>query len=490
MNIKTAKTTLNPTFGRSATRRRSSVRSGGPPLVRFAASAVATLSLIAAGAASLGSPAVAASVPASSGQTTRVSVSKTGVEGNFDSSGSSISADGRYVAFASYAGNLVSRDTNGASDVFVKDRVTGAVERLSATTRAIEGNGDSYLPAISSDGRFVVFVSEATNLVRHDTNGAADVFIKNRASGTIRRVSVSSTWKQARGWSQLQPSISAQGRYVAFSSTAANLVPGDTNKITDVFVRDRVARTTERVSVSTGGQQADDGSYLLHPSLSSDGRFVVFSSNADNLVPGDTNSAGDVFIRDRVAQTTRRVSVTSAGGQAPGEAWSAGISANGRFVTFSTGEALVPQDTNGTWDVYLWNQRTHRTERVSIGNAGVQGNGSSLEVAGVSSNGRYVAFTSDATNLTPEPASGLQLFLRDRSAGTTEMVSVNDSDAPALTDGVELDSISAEGRYVTFSTDASNLVPGDTNNTWDVFVRDMGPCARSTLTHRQEGLGG
>jgi len=209
-----------------------------------------------------------------------------------------ISADGRYVAFSSSATNLVAGDTMGG--VFVRDRVKGTTTRVSVSTQGAPAFGAE--PAISADGRYVAFGSGASNLVAGDTNGIVDVFVRDRVAGTTTRVNISTRGAQTAHTdpdtmledSEL-PTISADGRYVAFLSGAGNLVDCDTNGIVDVFVRDRVRGTTTRVSVATRGAQANQRS--SEPAISANGRYVAFSSDASNLVRGDTNGSSDVFVR-------------------------------------------------------------------------------------------------------------------------------------------------------------------------------------------------
>src|SRR4051794_1659284 len=255
----------------------------------------------------MGGLAVAVAAPAWAGSTERVSVGPGGRQADGDSFFPSISADGRFVAFYSYATNLVPGDTNGQLDGFVRDRLKGTTERVSVGPGGRQGDGPSSLPSISGDGRFVTFRSGATNLVSGDTNGRTDVFVRDRLKGTTERVSVSSSGAQGDDDSDWA-SISSDGRFVAFMSAATNLVKGDTNRACDeegtcspdVFVRDRLKGTTERVSVSSSGKQTSSGSFSYFPSISGDGRFVAFGSDATNLVPGDTNREGDIFVRDRV----------------------------------------------------------------------------------------------------------------------------------------------------------------------------------------------
>jgi Tol biopolymer transport system component len=281
----------------------------------------------------------------------RVSVASDGAQGNGDSFDNSISADGRYIAFASRASNLVAGDTNGKQDIFVHDRLTGQTTRVSVASDGAQGNGDSGQPVISADGRFVAFYSSASNLVPGDTNGVEDVFVHDRLTGQTTRVSVASDGAQGNGpsWG---PSISADGRFVAFESRASNLVPGDTNGTTDVFVHDRHTGQTMRVSVASDGREGNSYSWLAR--ISADGRFVVFTSDASNLVAGDTNGTWDVFVHDRLTGQTTMVSVASDGTPGNGRSIGVSISGDGRFVAFmSEASNLVAGDTNGTWDVFV-----------------------------------------------------------------------------------------------------------------------------------------
>jgi Tol biopolymer transport system component len=285
------------------------------------------------------------------GTTERVSLGPRGVQGDFSSIEPSISVDGRFVAFFSYATNLVLGDTNRKAEGFVRDRQTGTTERVSVGSGGAQDNGISGPPSISADGRFVAFASVATNLVPGDTNGTADVFVRDRLTGTTRRVSFGPGGVQGNDHSA-GGSISADGRFVAFVSNATNLVPGDTNGTTDVFVRNRQTGTTRRLSLGPGGAQGDGQSSVA--SISADGGFVAFQSEATNLVPGDTNDGDDVFVGDGLTGKTRRVSLGSGGVQGNGNSITPAISADGRFIVFgSSGTNLVPGDTNGQNDVFV-----------------------------------------------------------------------------------------------------------------------------------------
>jgi Tol biopolymer transport system component len=285
------------------------------------------------------------------GTTSRVSLRSNGNQANRNSYTPSISADGRYVAFYSRATNLVRGDTNRASDVFVYDRQTGTTSRVSLRSNGNQANRNSSVPSISGNGRYVAFYSNASNLVRGDTNAKFDAFVHDRQTGTTRRVSVSSNGNQGNGqtWSA---AISGNGRYVAFYSNASNLARGDTNAKFDAFVHDRQTGTTRRVSISSNGNQGNRSSYF--PSISGDGRYVAFFSGASNLVRGDTNSRFDVFVRDRQTGTTRRVSVGPNGSQGNRVSGWPSISGDGQYVAFqSNASNLVPGDVNSTYDLFV-----------------------------------------------------------------------------------------------------------------------------------------
>jgi Tol biopolymer transport system component len=209
--------------------------------------------------------------------------------------GPAISTNGRFVAFQSEANDLVPGRTNIIDDIFVHDRQTHTTRRVSISSTGVLANDGSFNAAISGDGRFVAFNSSATNLVADDTNGAPDSFVRDRLNGTTERVSVNSAEQQANGSIGFGLAISADGRYVAFSSSATNLVVNDTNNCEDVFVRDRTLGTTIRVSVASNGTQANGCSF--NPAISADGQHVAFESLASNLVTGDSNNRKDVFVR-------------------------------------------------------------------------------------------------------------------------------------------------------------------------------------------------
>jgi Tol biopolymer transport system component len=428
----------------------------------------------------------------STGATTRISVDLYGNEANGSSTFPAVSANSRFVAFDSGATNLVSVDTNDHQDIFVHDRAMGGITRVSVVSDSTQADGSSYAPAISAGGRFVAFHSYATNLVAGDTNGWVDVFVHDGLTGDVARVSVAGDGTEGLHGGSLYPAISADGRFVAFYSCADNLVISDTNDYCDVFVRDRDAddddvfdepgeMSTVRVSVATDGTEAD--SLSDSPSISADGRFVAFESYASNLVAGDANGVFDVFLHDRDTDgdtvfdepgevSTIRISVASDGTEGNGYSNTPVISADGRYVAFeSEADNLVPSDTNEYQDIFLRDWKYGVTTRVSVSSTGEEGDGHS-EAPSISFNGQYVAFVSWAYDLDPVCSyAARHVFVRDWLTGQTTCVSLASDGTEAYGDSWN-PSISADGRFVAFGSDANNLVPGDSNESRDIFVRD------------------
>jgi len=364
------------------------------------------------------------------GVTDRVSVDSLGAQGNSASFGTSISADGRFVAFQSNASNLVAADTNGVGDIFVHDRQTGLTQRISVNSLGVDANAGSYRPSLCANGRYVAFQSYANNLVPADTNGVWDIFIHDRQTRSTQRLSVDSLGVQGND-SCFYPSISTDGNEVAFYSYASNLVPGDSNGSTDVFVHNRQTGLTQRVSVDSIGIQGNGHSY--HPSISGDGRYVAFVSAANDLVPGDTNARDDIFVRDRQKNVTERVSVGTLGMQ--GSGFHPSMSANGRYVAFDSGaRKLIPGDTNALDDVFVHDRQSKVTERVSVDSFGTQGNNHSYYPT-ISADGRYVAFDSGSSNLVTGDTNGTDdIFVHDRwnGLGANSIYLTGPSTAPVL----------------------------------------------------------
>ena len=401
----------------------------------------------------------------------RVSTDSAGVQGNNLSIRQSVSGDGRYVAFASTATNLVAGDTNARQDIFVKDMQTLATTRVSVDSVGTQqAGGDARCPAISADGRFVAFLSTAPNLVAGDTNGVQDVFVHDRQTGATTRVSLSSAGTQgnlASGQTTTNPAISADGRFVVFESSASNLVAGDTNAVRDVFLHDRQTATTSRVSVSSAG--AEGTAQSASQAISGDGRFVAFVSTAANLVTGDTNAVDDVFVRDTLGGTTIRVSVSSTGAQSEVASLLPAFSGDGRFVAFASASAvLFGGDTLRFTDVFVRDLQTSTTSLVSVNSSGAMGSGISTAPT-LSNDGRFVVFQSQGTNLHAGDINGVtDAFIHDRHLGETRLLSSTPSGS-AGDAASQRPMISADGKAVIFDSAATNLVPGDTNGFTDVF---------------------
>ena len=404
-------------------------------------------------------------------QTTRLAVSWWGSQADGDSGDPSVSSTGRWVAFGARASNLVPNDSNGSADVFVRDRSNGLTERVSLSSGndsfpGNQGNDSSFQPDISADGQHVAFLSWATNLA--GTGGAGtQVYLRNRLDQSTQRVSVSSA-EVSGDQDSYHPSVSANGRYVAFDSAATNLVHGDTNGTSDVFVRNTVAGTTIRVSVKSDGTQADQASE--EPSISDDGRFIAFETRSA-LVAADTNGAVDVYVWDRATGLTSPVSVTSNGVFVPGQSRSAAISGDGTKVAFwSDASLLVPGDTNAREDVFVRDLSAGSTVRVSLGAGGVQANSGSRDPS-LTTDGKNVTFYSHATNLVANDTNGQSdIFVVNIASGAVTRASVSTSGVQS--NGSSLaGEISGNGRVVVFFSFANNLVAGDTNGVAEVFAR-------------------
>ncbi len=413
----------------------------------------------------------------------RISVSTSGTQAHGNSISPAVSADGRFVAFASDAPDLVPGDTNGR-DVFVRDRLLATTELASVSSDGAQANRAALFPAISGDGRYVVFQSDADNLVADDTNAASDIFAHDRVTGTTTRVSVASDGTQATGDSET-PSISADGRYVTFTSLASDLIEEDTNEDRDVFVHDRDTGATELVSVASDGTQGDvaSGGLGAGPArVSSDGRYVVFGSFASNLVPDDAETYDDVFVRDRLLGMTECASLSSAGGVGNGHSMYPSISGDGRYVVFySEADNLAPEDANEVSDVFLRDRQTSTTVRVSdVPGGGGQANGPS-RLPAISGDGGVLAFQSDAANLVPLDDNGAtDIFLYDIGTAGLQRISVTGGGDGANGDS-SFASISADGGVVAFQSNATNLVAGDTNGATDALAWGK-PLAAPTAT--------
>lgn len=403
--------------------------------------------------------------------TTIGSLSYVGEQGNNASNEPALSSDGRYLVFTSLADNLVSADySSQVPDIFRRDLLAKTTLRASLNNQGVEANGASATPKVSGDGSVLVFTSVANNLVPNDTNGFTDIFVKDIEGGAVTRVSVDSGGNQADGdsWGA---SVSANGNVIAFMSNATNLGAQAGNGPGHVFVHNRATGTTEQVSVDSAEVQANNVSYTA--SIAADGQFVAFSSEATNLHVGDTNGRTDVFVRDLQAGTTAIASISSAGDPGNSHSRAPVLSQHGRYVAFASfAKNLVSNDTNRAWDIFVHDRQAGTTERVSLATSGAEGalRHDNLEPT-ISHNGRYVGWASRAPNLVDNDTNLREdIFVRDRHTGVTTRVSVdqggnesnNDSRAPHL---------SGDGRYIAYSSLADNLVTTDSNKYEDVIVR-------------------
>jgi WD40-like Beta Propeller Repeat len=342
------------------------------------------------------------------GVTQQIDVSTTGVPGDDWADAGDLSSDGRFAAFSSKALNLVPGKSAPFEDIFVRDLALGITTPISLGPAGVPSDDHSYRPVLSSDGRFVAFYSNATNLVPGDSNGAADVFVYDRLLGRMSLASVSSTGEQGNNGSWFT-ALSGDGRYVAFSSLASNLAPNDTNGDWDVFVRDRQTKQTTLISRSLSGGTSPGPSWI--DSISADGRFVIFESMSSELVPGDTNGVWDAFRHDRLFGTTMRISVDAQGNQLDQESYGGPQSADGSLVLISSlSDALVPGDANGTYDAFLIDVATGSAQLMSVGSTGAQGPvGTQSFARGLSADGRFATFETNGGVLPPFSANGVHL---------------------------------------------------------------------------------
>ena len=400
-----------------------------------------------------------------------VSVTTGGEIANNNSSAPSLSDDGQVVAFMSVASNLHPEADGTTTHVYVRDRKAGTTELVSRTKAGQPADNNSGSPVVSGNGRFIAFASYATNLVDDDTNGDWDVFVYDRSDKTVTRVSVNSAGEEGDGDSDT-PAISDDGQHVAFSSLATELVDGDTNGTKDVFVRDLEAGRTQRVSVTSAGEQSahDSG----NPALSDDGRYVAFDAFGDDLVEGDNSATGktDVFRHDIDTGETIRVSVLGEENQQFAEVPS--INGDGRFIAFDTRASFVSGDANeGMVDAYRWDATGPTftlASRDSAGQSALDGDGMDPLI---DDSGSRVLFWSDSPSLVAgDTNAGADIFLFDASTETVIRLT-GSAEGPELAQPLFGHAISGSGSTIALSTEGDNLVEGDDNMSLDVFVKDL-----------------
>ncbi len=397
----------------------------------------------------------------------RLSVNFQGNEGNNFSINPSISADSRYIAFESAANNLVIGDTNNQTDIFLTNRESQTTDIVSVNSFGSGGNLNSFHPSVSGDGRFVTFASNATNLVPGDNNNTTDIFLRDLLTATTTRISVDSLANQSNAAS-INPTISADGRFIAFESDATNLVTGDINNARDIFLHDTLTGITAQISRNSLGDQANFSSF--NPTISAEGRFIAFDSFATNLVAGDTNNTRDVFWHDTLTGITSSISIDALGNQGDFSSIAPSISNDGRFIAFeSSATNLVPGDTNGVRDIFVRDLLNGITTRVSVDIFGNQVSRSSFAPT-ISGDGRFVAFDSFDPLLVPGDSNGTNdIFVRDLLNGVTTKISVNYQGLEGNLTSFN-PAISASGEVVAFDSFATNLVVGDNNNSRDIFL--------------------
>lgn len=413
------------------------------------------------------------------GEIELISKNSYGTQGNGASYESDITPDGRYIAFRSVANNLVENDTNSRVDVFVRDRILNETTRVSVSSEGEQGNADAYDIAISANGRYVAFGSSANNLVDNDNNSKGDVFLHDRETGDTIRVSVRSDGGESNGGSG-GPAISGDGRFIVFHSDATNFVENDNLSRAKIFLHDMITSETTLISKTPDGLIPQDSS--TYPDITNDGRFIVYMSIANNILPGDTNGWHDIFLYDRETDVTSMISISNEGIQGNHLSAMPSITEDGSIVVFRSGASnLVIGDTNGTTDIFIRNRVSGETRRISVSSEGTQGNGYSYD-PDISGDGAYVAFESVANNLVSDDTNGsLDAFIHNVLEGTTERISVNNVGLEG-NDSSGSVSISSNGRDVSFTSRASNLIDNDFNDANDVFLNDL-----RALEHRISG---
>jgi Ca2+-binding RTX toxin-like protein len=454
---------------------------------------VVTAGLVAALACALAFPAVAA-------RDDLILVSRTtgGAAADGGSFSPAISADGRFVAVESGADNLSTGDNNTFTNIFVRDLQASTTTLASITFDNSAGaNDNASNPSISADGRFVALASSADNLSTGDNNSFSNIFVRDLQGSTTTLASVTFDNSAGANDDSFDPEISADGHFVAFQSGADNLSTGDNNTFPNIFVRDLQASTTTLASVTFDNSAgANDGSFS--PAISADGRFVAFSSSADNLAPDDNNAVLNVFVRDtQPPGTTTLVSRAAgpAGAGADGGSSSPAISADGRFVAFSSGaDNLSAEDDNNVQNVFVRDLVANTTTLVSraSGAAGAGANDGSSDPA-ISAEGRFVVFGSGADNLSGEDNNDyVNVFVRDLVANTTSLVSRAAGPAGAgASNHSGLPAISGVARFVAFESEADNLSVEDNDNVTNVFARDVfGPVPGSSFAPASPGRRG
>jgi flagellin-like hook-associated protein FlgL len=395
--------------------------------------------------------------------------------GPYGDKAGSFSSNGELLAYSSDQANLVAGDANGADDIFVSSLASSSYEMVSVSSSGVQGDGDSVGASMSADGRYIVFTSRATNLVSGDTNGVDDIFLRDRVTNTTTRISTDSSGVQSNGGS-FSASISPNGRYVTYISGATNLVAGDTNGVNDVFLKDLTTGQTVRMSTSSTNVQANNESF--NPTFSGDSTAVVFTSSASNLAAGDTNARQDVFVKMIGSGVTTLDSVSSSGAIISSDQFGGQLVGGTRYLFFTTREPLSG-DTNSSFDVFMRDRVAGTTTLITRSSSGTSGNNHSSNndsYVSVSEDGRYVAFSSSATNLVPgvtDTNPNSDIFIKDTTTGEIRFISTRPDGTPASGATSSSPRLSADGRYISFrARGVGGLVTSDpTGSATDYYVR-------------------
>jgi flagellin-like hook-associated protein FlgL len=399
----------------------------------------------------------------SSGATTRISITANGTQADDASIYGTISGDGSVMAFDSFATTLVSGASN--RQVYVKDAATGVVTVASQSASGAIANADSREGKLSTDGRFIVFQSGATNLISGVSG--EQIYLKNLSTGALQLASSSSSGVAGNATS-MNFTVSGDGRYVTFFSTATNLISGVSGS--QVYVKDMQSGILQLASQNSSGVQGNGTSD--RPVISDDGRYVVFESSSSNLVTG--TSGTQTFVKDMVTGQVRVASSNAQGVYDNGGPFQASLNATGRYVAFSSsGDNLLSGLSGSFAQIFLKDMSSGILTLVTTTSSGTEANGSSYD-ATLSADGRYIAFRSNATNLISGVGAG-QIYRKDLQSGALELVSRSTSGAPSASDSYVGDKIkmTSDGRKILFHTVGSNIVSGDSNGYEDVFLRDM-----------------
>lgn len=414
----------------------------------------------------------AASAASSATGISLASVTSTGSLGNARSEDvwQSITANGRYVVINSRATNMVPGVTDHKAHLYVRDLKTGKIALADVSDSGAVGNGDSFGGTISADGRYVAFTSAAANLVPHDTAKYFDVFVRDLVAKKTYRISTAWNGQNGNAMS-FRAEISGNGQYVAFTSLATNLLPGLTSHGSIAYVYDMATKKLADASVNSSGVQANSDAQA--PTISHNGRYVGYSSRATNLSPGATDGRWNVYVRDMVRHVTILASAGASNVHSSAElpitaqgSLGSTLSPDGRYIAFG---AWIQKPTGPDLGLFMHDMATGKTERVDVSSSGTPADGMTFFLCSISSGGRYLAFASQATNLVPAKTNGTwNIYIRDLKSGSTRLISVGVGGAVSNGESA-YPAISADGSTVVFISAASNLVPGGTGGQMNVF---------------------